>query len=356
MTPRTTPVLFTFPFPSYDEHFPSTVQVTGTFDDWQRATMLLTKNEQEGRFEAEILVDLEKSPGVYQEVVQEHDNNSNGATMDGCGDGDDNGGELPAGARLRRKLIYKFVLDGHHWVTDAGQSLERDHEGNLNNIRFLENVTVDERRQQQQSTAQDAEVEVEEALKSLEVKEVQAMARDDSISASAAGATTTLATTDATIAVSVDETANEIKSRPVSTSMISIDADDAVREHDGDYGVAILQGAPVTVSTTSMPNLHETHHRLSTIEGSMRMTMESVDTITPSNSSSTISSCSTSTVHPINVTMHNEDTTKEFVVQASAPTTAVSTSVPQLPSTSTLATSTKKKTSGFLKKIKKVLA
>ncbi|KAG0195269.1 hypothetical protein BGX33_003782, partial [Mortierella sp. NVP41] len=192
MTPRTTPVLFTFPFTSYDEHFPSTVQVTGTFDDWQRATMPLTKNEQEGRFEAEILVDLEKFPEVYQEVVQEHASNSNGATMDGCGDGDDNGGELPAGARLRRKLIYKFV-------TDAGQSLERDHEGNLNNIRSLENVTVDERRQQQQSTAQDAEVEVEEALKSLEVKEVQAMARDDSISASAAGATTTLATTDATI-------------------------------------------------------------------------------------------------------------------------------------------------------------
>ncbi|KAF9081565.1 hypothetical protein BGX23_000742, partial [Mortierella sp. AD031] len=53
--------------------------------------------------------------------------------------------------------------------------------------------------------------------------------------------------------------------------------------------------------------------------------------------------------------MHNGDTTKEFVVQASAPTTAVSTSVPQLPSTSTLATSTKKKTSGFWK-IKKVLA
>lgn len=46
------------------------------------------------------------------------------------------GGELQPGAKLRRKLIYKFVLDGQQWVTNASQSLERDHEGNLNNIRF----------------------------------------------------------------------------------------------------------------------------------------------------------------------------------------------------------------------------
>lgn len=67
MPARTTPVLFTFPLPPYDEYFPSKVQVMGSFGDWQRDTPLLTKNEQEGRFEAEILVDLEKFPEVYQE-------------------------------------------------------------------------------------------------------------------------------------------------------------------------------------------------------------------------------------------------------------------------------------------------
>ncbi|KAF9124639.1 hypothetical protein BGW39_008066 [Mortierella sp. 14UC] len=144
---RTTPVLFTSPFLSYDEHFPSTVQVMGTFDDWQRDTPLLIKNEEEGRFEVEILVDLERLPEVYQE--EEKDSSSCGTIGAGAAVAAGEA-ELPTGAKLRRKLIYKFVLDGQQWVTDARQSLERDHEGNLNNIHFLDDVTADERRIKQQ--------------------------------------------------------------------------------------------------------------------------------------------------------------------------------------------------------------
>ncbi|KAG9061986.1 hypothetical protein KI688_006704 [Linnemannia hyalina] len=97
------------------------VQVRGSFDDWQRDTPLLVKNEQEGRFKAEILVDLERLPEAYQEETY----SSAGGDGEAVAAKSDADGELPPGAKLRHKLIYKFVLDGHQWVTEAGQSLER---------------------------------------------------------------------------------------------------------------------------------------------------------------------------------------------------------------------------------------
>lgn len=376
---RTTPVFFTFPFPSYDEHFPSTVQVTGSFDDWQRDTPLLTKNEQEGLFEAEILVDLEKLPEVYQEESDSRVIGGGGAV---AAERDVAGGEFPPGAKLGRKLIYKFVLDGQQWVTDASQSLERDHEGNLNNIRFLENVTVEERRDQQ-NESEVARESRKEAVKTLEVKDglvviglgQSMMTRDGAIDAlSTAGEFSAVANCGSDI-----ETSRRAKKRPLTTSMISIEAEDDKRERDGDYGVAILQGEPVTVSTTAMTSLtFFGDHRSAAIERTMMMTRTSVDTMIHSDSNnaapSTASDLSddspenylplssnslplsfrSKSVHlPV---MNYGDPSRDFVVHAALPTTALSTSVPQLPSITTLALSTKKKTTGLWKKIKKVLA
>ncbi|KAG0321659.1 hypothetical protein BGZ97_010624 [Linnemannia gamsii] len=396
--PRTTPVLFTFPFPSYDEHFPSTVQVTGSFDDWQKDTPLLTKNEQERRFEAEILVDLEKLPEVYQE--------DNGNSVSGIAasatENDAAGEELPPGAKLRRKLIYKFVLDGEQWVTDAGQSLERDFEGNLNNIRFLENVTAFEKETEQKEYGA-ARESAEEIVRALEVKEIAAVAvgqsmltKDGAIDADTSLTGGNAIAITALIADTVVETSTgkTIKKRPLSTSMISIEAEDDKRERDGDYGVAILQGEPVTVSTTAMTSLtFFGDHRSAAIERSMRMTTTSVDTMAhnddrndsdtaaPSIASYGLSDSDNNTNDsslphsaaiissnslPLSVgssskfthlpAMNYVDPTRDFVGQVSLPTTALSTSVPQLPSMTTLALSTKKKTTGLWRKIKKVLA
>lgn len=380
---RTTPVLFTFPFPSYDEHSLSTVPVAGSFDDWQRDTPLLTKNEQEGLFEAEILVDLEKLPEVYQKESDSSISSGSGAV---AAESDAAGGELPPGAKLRHKLIYKFVLDGQQWVTDAGQSLERDYEGNLNNIRFLESVTVDERRAEQKK-CEVAREAVEEVMKAVEVKEAPVivavgqsmMMRDGAIDAlSPAGEILTVAD-----CVSDTETSRKTMKGPLSTSMNSIEAEDDKRERDGDYGDAILQGEPVTISTTAMTSLtFFGDQRSAAVERSLMMTRASVDTMihndhdhsnsdtaAPSIASSDISDDSPAHCLPFSSNspplsfgfksahlpaMNYGDPSRDFVVQAALLTTALSTSVSQLPSMTTL--STKKKTTGFWKKIKKVLA
>ncbi|KAF9144297.1 hypothetical protein BGX30_013243 [Mortierella sp. GBA39] len=194
------------------------------------------------------------------------------------------GGKLPTGAKLRRKLIYKFVLDGHQWVTDAGQSLERDHEGNLNNIRFLENVTVDERLAGQMKYEVTREA-AEEVMKALEVKEAPVvvdigqsvmMKRDGAIDELLpAGEISTVAN-----CVVDTEIGRKTKKRPLLTSMVCIEAEDDKREREGDYGVAILQGEPVTVTTTAMTSLtFFGDHRNAAIERSMMMTRTPVDTM-----------------------------------------------------------------------------
>ncbi|KAF9341847.1 hypothetical protein BGZ91_000884 [Linnemannia elongata] len=364
----------------YRQHPSYSVQVTGSFDDWQRDTPLLTKNEQEGRFEAEILVDLEKLPEVYQEESDSRVIGGGGAV---AAERDVAGGELPPGAKLRRKLIYKFVLDGQQWVTDANQSLERDHEGNLNNIRFLENITVEERRAKR-NESEVARESRKEAVKTLEVKDdpvviglgQSMMTRDGAIGAlSTAREFSAVANCDFNI-----ETSRRAKKRSLMTSMISIEAEDDKRERDGDYGVAILQGEPVTVSTTAMTSLtFFGDHRSAAIERTMMMTRTSVDTMihsdsnnaAPSTASSDLSDDSPAHYLPLSSislplsfgsksvhlpVMNYGDPSCDFVVHTALPTTALSTSVPQLPSMTTLALSTKKKTTGLWKKIKKVLA
>ncbi|KAF9543244.1 hypothetical protein EC957_001041 [Mortierella hygrophila] len=280
--PRTIPVLFTFPFPSYDEYFPSMVQVTGSFDDWQRDTPLLIRNEQEGRFEAKILVDLERLPEVYQEEEGYTSVGGDGGAV--AAESDAAGGELSTVAKLRRKLIYKFVLDGHQWVTDAGQSLERDHEGNLNNIQFLENVAADGRQVEQMKCEVTRDV-AEEVMKALEAKEAPVnvavgqsvmMMRDGAIDKlSPAGEISTVAN-----CVVDTKISRKTKQRRLSTSMACIEAEDDKRERDGDYGVAILQGEPMTVSITTMTSLtFFGDHRNAAIERSMMMMRTLVDTM-----------------------------------------------------------------------------
>lgn len=199
-------------------------------------------------------------------------------------------------------------------------------------------------------------------------------------------------TTTAANSIVETTTGKTAKKRLPSTSMISIEAEDDERERDGDYGVAILRGEPMTVSTTAMTSLtFSRDHRSAALERSMRMTTNSVDNMihnhndnetaatsiasydlsdshNKANDNSLLqskaiisySSLPLSTGSPSKSThlpvINYVDPTRDFVGQISLPTTALSTSVPQLPSMTTLALSTKKKTTGFWKKVKKVLA
>ncbi|KAG0238926.1 hypothetical protein BGW42_000087 [Actinomortierella wolfii] len=109
---RLIPHLFSYPFPSDDEGqhhhhhhpWPSDVIVTGNFDQWQR-TIHLKENKTLQRWEAKVDVNVDQL--------------------------------VPMGDH-QRKLLYKFILDGDNWVTDPTQPLERDSEGNLNNVLLLD--------------------------------------------------------------------------------------------------------------------------------------------------------------------------------------------------------------------------
>ncbi|KAF9147770.1 hypothetical protein BG015_010528, partial [Linnemannia schmuckeri] len=338
--PGTTPVLFMFPFPSYDEHFPITVQVTSSFDDWQRDTPLMTKNEQESRFETEILVDLEKLPEVYQ---RESDSN---VTRSGAGaESDAAGGELNPGAKLRRKLIYKFVLDGQQWVTDAARSKAA--------LEVAEEIMV-----------------VKETVAVAAVS--QSTIRDGAIDTSSpVGELSTAANSVAgTAAAIIAETARQIRKRSLSTSMISIEAENNECERDEDYGVTILQGEPVTVSTTATTSLtFFGDHRSAAIKRSMIMTRTSADTMfhnddlsareaaAPFTAFSDLSDDSPAHDLPHSVAilfsnsltfsfgsksthlpaMNYGDPSRDFMIQTSLPMTALSILVPRLPSMTTLA-------------------
>ncbi|KAF9932777.1 hypothetical protein FBU30_007283 [Linnemannia zychae] len=392
---RVTPVMFTFPFPSYDENFPKTVQVTGTFDNWRRETPFLTKNEQEGRFEGEILVDLERLPEVYQEE---------GSTRNGDSTMVENEAgrfELPVGAKLRRKLIYKFVLDGQHYVTDAGQSLERDNEGNLNNIRFLENAALDEQQIEQEmfEAAKDALEEVINALdvkdglmdgqRNLDIEDYETLISNEAADSSSAENQVPFSTDSNAIESTV---VIEEKTRPILISTVGAGADDN-REKNGDNDVATLQEDPVTASTTAMANLtFFGDHCCATIDQSVQMTESSyplpsdkvihstsdndmtASSSTLDDSSSKYSKRSISnalndkSVAPLPLSasgysksrishaMAFSDLTQEIVGQTGLPTTAVTISMPQLPSVNSMEHSKKNRTSGFWKTIKKVVA
>ncbi|KAF9973193.1 hypothetical protein BGZ73_003604 [Actinomortierella ambigua] len=106
---RLMPQLFTYPFSpdtssDCSDHAPSAVVVTGNFDQWQR-TVRLKENKGMHRWEGLVDVNIDQLVSLGDQ---------------------------------HRKLLYKFILDGQHWVTDPNQPLERDSEGNLNNFRLLD--------------------------------------------------------------------------------------------------------------------------------------------------------------------------------------------------------------------------
>ncbi|KAF9579330.1 hypothetical protein BGW38_004457, partial [Lunasporangiospora selenospora] len=153
--PRTASVQFTFPYPKGPERnygsflyhskdiIPESVQVTGTFDDWQRTTPPLARNDTKCRFEIELPVDLET---LYLMDKHREDVRSNlGSPAAEAAPP----AAIASGKGRMRKMLFKFVLDDRHWVTDPEQDLERDFEGNLNNVLFLEDITDDERRRHQ---------------------------------------------------------------------------------------------------------------------------------------------------------------------------------------------------------------
>jgi hypothetical protein len=109
-TPETVVVTFTYPFPSSNSSstdssaLPQVVQVTGNFNAWQR-TEPLRKNEAASRFEGEISIVL----ASVQDI-----------------------------SGTKKKVLFKFVLDGNSWVTDPAQEVDRDYAGNLNNVLFVD--------------------------------------------------------------------------------------------------------------------------------------------------------------------------------------------------------------------------
>lgn len=67
----------------------------------------MSKNQTSSRFESTIEIDL-----TSQMEVKNEDN--------------------------KVKILFKFVLDGQDWVTDPEQTFERDQQGNLNNVLYLD--------------------------------------------------------------------------------------------------------------------------------------------------------------------------------------------------------------------------
>ncbi|KAF9345702.1 hypothetical protein BGX26_002862 [Mortierella sp. AD094] len=98
---RTVTVKFVYPI-NASSPTPEIVQVTGTFNDWER-TEPLTRNLETSRFEGDILISLDNT----------------------------------AATTPSNKVLYKFVLDGSNWVTDPSQETDRDQAGNLNNVIFI---------------------------------------------------------------------------------------------------------------------------------------------------------------------------------------------------------------------------
>ncbi|KAG0343735.1 hypothetical protein BG004_005040 [Podila humilis] len=110
-------VLFTFPF-NYKNQVPKSVQVIGSFNSWE-STQPMSKNLITSQFETTIelnIVTLAATEGTARQAEQHKD----------------------GGASTNKiKILFKFILDGQDWVTDPKQTLERDRQGNLNNILFL---------------------------------------------------------------------------------------------------------------------------------------------------------------------------------------------------------------------------
>ncbi|GJJ74051.1 hypothetical protein EMPS_06409 [Entomortierella parvispora] len=326
--PRLSLIRFTFPFPPYDQPFPSSVQVTGNFEDWTRSHKagFLHRNEQEGRFETEFEIDLDQLEAI--EVCKTEE-------------------EHPF---RQRKILFKYVLDGHNWVTDPGQALERDQAGNLNNVCFVEDIAPVEKSEQQQQTQDQPEQTLTES-----------------------------ATTKTLVGSQTNASEKAGDAQPSQDGSTAASSAPALRddEHDGDgdYGVAIVQHEAVTISRKSSIERAKGEAR-PTIDASVAAASTSSSSpSTPMLSSSSNSIASSSSLVPS--TLHTSAAAAAPTISASSvnatgstpispvnkmhlqstapPTTAVSTSTPQFPSNISLAQSNKHK-SGFWKKIKKALA
>ncbi|KAG0257159.1 hypothetical protein BG011_004143 [Mortierella polycephala] len=113
-SPKTISVKFTFPASS--NNAPNLVQVTGTFNGWQR-TEPLNLTQDKTRFERKVSIDWDHLQGQ-----EDTDKNVDKNDM-----------------KLKnKKILFKFVLDNDEWVTDPDQARERDQAGNLNNVFVLE--------------------------------------------------------------------------------------------------------------------------------------------------------------------------------------------------------------------------
>ncbi|KAG0041760.1 hypothetical protein BGZ83_001334 [Gryganskiella cystojenkinii] len=332
--PRLLPVKFTFPFPPYDQPFPTSVQVTGNFEDWTRTHRqgFLRRNEDQGQFETELELDLDQL-----ELLTDGDHEHQGHQ------------------RKQRKIVFKFVLDGHNWVTDPSQPIERDQAGNLNNVRFVEDPSVAQQQEQQQSLTESA---------------------------------TTKTLVDAQETYSSSNGAKVGDARPyqdISSAPVRVQGDE--HDGDGDYGMAIVQNETVTVSRTNSGRRH--HDK----EGEARPTIDASVAVsvpasslpsTPRLSSSSTSVASSSSLATSSAGCRTGQQPSSAVVPTSstssvnamgsvpispvklygdqvppstaAPTTAISTLTPQLPSSVTLASdagkSDKHRKPGFWKKFK----
>lgn len=326
--PRLLPIRFTFPFPPYDQPFPTSVQVTGDFEDWTRSHKagFLHRNEQEGRFETEFEIDLDQLELIEASEAE----------------------ELPL---HQRKVLFKFVLDGHNWVTDPGQALERDHAGNLNNVCYVEDITPVEKSEQQQQQRQEQQ---EQTLTESATTKTFVESQTPDVSNNAGDAQ---------------------PSQDVSTASFAPALGDDEHDGDGDYGVAIVQHETVTISRKNNNEKTEGEAR-PTIDASVAVASSvSSSPSTPllSSSSNSITSdsslapstrySSTAAAAPTILTSSVNATgsapispvNKLHLQAAAAPTTAVSTSAPQFPSNMSLAQSNKRK-SGFWRKVKKIIS
>ncbi|KAF9344289.1 hypothetical protein BGX26_004563 [Mortierella sp. AD094] len=346
-TPRITSVLFTFPFPLYDHDFPSMVQVTGTFDDWQRSNEgVLTKNEQEGRFEAEVQVDLERLPlfSKRKDSQTEHG---------------------------QRKIVYKFVIDGRNWVTDPGQLLERDYEGNLNNVMFLEDRAVGENDGEQEVASVSTYSLSPETTSTMESQpqiEVLSETKDD----------------EPQIPSTLEESiTNALVIRHQRTENEEFDG-------DGKYGVVIVQGEPLIMSiahpqsTADIASNDPPFKTFSSNTIASTATSDSNSSTTtlplpPSYTSSSSNVNSSSTLNIKSTAIHRKFSTPSYLTlrkasltklyndnsikaKSDTPTIATTTATePKFPSILSLFSSNKsekshkKKTLGIWKKLKKAL-
>ncbi|KAF8981195.1 hypothetical protein BGZ46_003151 [Entomortierella lignicola] len=114
---RTVLVKFVYPI-NASSPSPEIVQVTGTFNSWNRSEPL-TLNIATSQFEGDISINLDSL---------QNNNNSNVIN---------NNANSPS-----NKVLFKFVLDNSNWVTDPNQKEERDQAGNLYNVIFVNTTTA----------------------------------------------------------------------------------------------------------------------------------------------------------------------------------------------------------------------